>query len=622
MSQKSINDDLNDRIRSLKREIAESRKAIGDIQREQLFSEKVLDSLPGIFYLYNQEGKIIRWNKNHETLTGFSAEELPRRNIFDWFSGADKERVIEVVDKIYTLGVRSTIEAGLIVKNGAKVPYYFTGVRMTVDQQRYLLGVGIDLTEQKAIEDALRKSEEKYRAIFENAVEGIYQTTPEGKLVNANPAMASMLGYESVDDLLASVNDISRDLYVSQSARQEFLGLLKRNRAVSGYEVEFQRRDGQKIWISLNARPITDAKGHLRLIEGIIHDITAKKQQADALREREAYLRKENLRLRSNIKDRFRFGEIIGKSPAMQEVYEMILKASATNANAIIYGESGTGKELVARAIHRLSDRKDGRFIPVNCGAIPENLLESEFFGYRKGAFTGAAADKEGFLDLADGGTLFLDELGEIDPTLQVKLLRVLEGGGYTAVGGREVKKPDVRIIAATNRDLRAQVNRGFMREDFFYRIHIIPIQLPPLRERREDIPLLIEHFMKPGGENEVLPVITGEMLEAMMRHDWPGNVRELQNVLQRYRSLNRFDLLKEAACLPTLERSEPDAPLVSDGLSFNTAMAGFEKQLLTSALEKHQWRRDEAARSIGLPLRTFYRKLKRHNLIRHKKRQ
>ena len=613
--------DTLDKIRQLEKEITASRKAISDLQREKLFSEKVLDSLPGIFYLYNQDGQIIRWNKNHETLTGFTAEELPRRNIFDWFSGTDKERVVAVVDKILTLGVRSTVEAGLIVKSGVEVPYYFTGIRMTVDHQKYLLGVGIDLTEQKAIEDALRKSEEKYRAIFENAVEGIYQTTPEGKLVSANPAMAAMLGYASVDDLLASVKDISKDLYVSQSARREFLGLLQRNEPVSGYEVEFQRRDGQRIWISLNARPISDADGRLRLIEGIIHDITEKKRQADALLEREAYLRKENIRLRSNIKDRYRFGDIVGKSPAMQAVYELILKASATDANAIIYGESGTGKELVARAIHRLSDRKAGRFIPVNCGAIPDNLLESEFFGYRKGAFTGATADKEGYMDLADGGTLFLDELGEIGPNLQVKLLRVLEGGGYTPVGGQVIKRPDVRIIAATNRDLQAQVNSGLMREDFFYRIHIIPILLPPLRERKEDIPLLIDHFMKPDTNEVARQALSGEMLEAMVRHDWPGNVRELQNVLQRYRSLNRFDLLEDATCQSPRDGMEPSnlpADLIDH--SYHAAMAAFEKQLLLKALEKNRWRRDEAALSMGLPLRTFCRKLKRHDLIRHKK--
>jgi len=614
-------DQLNERIRQLELEIAESRKAIGDIQREQLFSEKVLDSLPGIFYLYDEDGNLIRWNKEHETLTGYNAEELPARSMLEWFSGTDKTRVAERVNLLFENGGRVDVEAHLIIKSGQKIPYYFTGVRMTVDGRRYLLGVGIDLTDLKKTEEALRKSEEKYRAIFENAVEGIYQTTPEGELVNANPAMARMLNYPSVDALLASVKDISKDLYVSRSARQKFIGLLRRNQPVSGYEVEFNRRGGQRIWISLNARPIVDGNGELRLIEGIIHDITEKKRQADALREREAYLRKENIRLRSNIKDRYRFGDIIGKSPAMQEVYELILKASATNANVIVYGESGTGKELVAHAIHELSDRKDGRFIPVNCGAIPDNLLESEFFGYRKGAFSGAATDKDGFLDRADGGTLFLDELGEIGPNLQVKLLRVLEGGGYTPIGGHEVKKPDVRIIAATNRDLQTQVNRGIMREDFFYRIHIIPIQLPPLRERKEDIPLLIEHFMKQAGGENNQPPITGEMLEAMVRHNWPGNVRELQNVLQRHRSLNRFDLLKGAPRQPFQETDRiAGLPIDAQGESFQAAMARCERHLLLKVLENNQWQREVAAQALGLPLRTFYRKLKKHGLIRHKK--
>ncbi len=614
-------DQLNERIRQLELEIAESRKAIGDIQREQLFSEKVLDSLPGIFYLYDEDGNLIRWNKEHETLTGYNAEELPARSMLEWFSGTDKTRVAERVNLLFENGGRVDVEAHLIIKSGQKIPYYFTGVRMTVDGRRYLLGVGIDLTDLKKTEEALRKSEEKYRAIFENAVEGIYQTTPEGELVNANPAMARMLNYPSVDALLASVKDISKDLYVSRLARQKFIGLLRRNQPVSGYEVEFNRRGGQRIWISLNARPIVDGNGELRLIEGIIHDITEKKRQADALREREAYLRKENIRLRSNIKDRYRFGDIIGKSPAMQEVYELILKASATNANVIVYGESGTGKELVAHAIHELSDRKDGRFIPVNCGAIPDNLLESEFFGYRKGAFSGAATDKDGFLDRADGGTLFLDELGEIGPNLQVKLLRVLEGGGYTPIGGHEVKKPDVRIIAATNRDLQAQVNRGIMREDFFYRIHIIPIQLPPLRERKEDIPLLIEHFMKQAGGENNQPPITGGMLEAMVRHNWPGNVRELQNVLQRHRSLNRFDLLKGAPRQPFQEKDRiAGLPIDAQGESFQAAMARCERHLLLKVLENNQWQREVAAQALGLPLRTFYRKLKKHGLIRHKK--
>jgi len=601
------------RLKQLENEVVANRKALGALKREKLFSEKVLDSLPGIFYLYDDQGQIIRWNKNHETLTGFRADELPHRKMFDWFSDADRPRVATTVRDIYATGRRSSIEAELIVKSGARIPYYFTGVRMTVDRRRYLLGVGIDLTEQKQIEDDLRKSEEKYRAIFENAVEGIYQTTPEGRLVSANPAMARMLGYDNVAHLLTAVQDVTRDLYVSRTARKQFIQKLRCNEIVSGFEVEFRRRDGGTIWIALNARPITDTRGELRLIEGIIHDVTDRRRQADALRE-------ENLRLRTNIKDRFRFGRIIGKSAAMQEIYELIVKASVSDANVIVYGESGTGKELVARAIHDIGERRHGRFIPVNCGAIPENLLESEFFGYKKGAFTGATADRDGYLDLADGGTLFLDELGEIGPSLQVKLLRVIDGGGFTPVGGREIHQPNLRIIAATNRDLSVLVAQGLMREDFFYRIHIIPIHLPPLRDRREDIPLLIEHFLKQTDGVPNMPPLSGTMLEAMLRHEWPGNVRELQNVLHRYRTLNRFDLLPAGRAMPPAEAQAPARKAATvRNESFNAAMDRCAHTILLKALETHRWHRESAARSLGLPLRTFYRKLQRYGLMRHK---
>jgi PAS domain S-box-containing protein len=607
------------RIRELEKEIAESRKAIDAVKREKLFSEKVLDSLPGIFYLYSEEGDLIQWNKNHETLTGYSAEELPRRSMLEWFSGKDQQRVQEAVRDLFKDGNRRDVEADLIIKSGQRIPYYFTGVRMTLNGRKYLLGVGIDLTEQKKTEDALRRSEEKYRAIFENAVEGIYQTTPQGEVVSANPAMADILGYDTPEELMAAVRDVSKDLYHSQSARKNFLSLLRQGKTVSGFEVEFLRKNGSRIWVSLHARPIADNKGKLLLIEGIFFDITSQKREADALREREEYLRKENIRLRSNIKDRYRFGDIVGKSTAMQDVYEMILKAAATDTNVIIYGESGTGKELVARAIYQFSDRKKKRFVPVNCGAIPENLLESEFFGYKKGAFTGAAANKEGYLDLADGGVLFLDELGEIEPNLQVKLLRVLEGGGYTPVGGLEVKKPNLRILAATNRNLQDYVARGIMREDFYYRIHIIPIYLPPLRERKEDIPLLIEHFLKNAGSGNEPLSVTGEMMEAMIRHDWPGNVRELQNVLHRFRTLNRFDLVK---CIPSVAAGKrPErAPEEIRGIrseTFSEAMDRVERGLLLSALESNRWHREAAAKSIGLAPRTFYRKIKYHGLIR-----
>jgi DNA-binding NtrC family response regulator len=303
----------------------------------------------------------------------------------------------------------------------------------------------------------------------------------------------------------------------------------------------------------------------------------------------------------------------------MQEVYERILKAAASDANVIVYGESGTGRELVARTIHNVSDRKDNNFVSVNCGAIAENLFESEFFGHKKGAFGEAVSDKQGYLDTARKGTLFLDELGEIGLNMQARLLRVLEDGGFTPVGGNTVKKLDVRIIAATSQDLQACVNNGLMREDFLYRMHVIPIYLPPLRERREDIPLLIDHFLKAYDDTKTLPPVTGRILDEMLRHDWPGNVRELQNVLHRFITLDRLEIAGSRAASGLINGDVAGQLREQEGNAYQAAMENFEKNLFVEALEHNQWHREKAARALGLPLRTFYRKMKRLGLVRRK---
>ena len=617
MDKKPTYEELLKRVKQLEKNVEESKLVAKNLEQEKKFSEKVLNSLPGIFYLYEEDGNIVRWNRNHEILTGFSAEEISHRKLLDWFNEEDKVHIASRVKETFARG-NSDAEGYLVIKSGEMVPYYFTAIRMITDNRKYLLGMGTDLSKLKKTKEELRKSEEKYRQIFEYAVEGIYQTTPGGRFVSTNPAMANILGYDSPQTLIEGVHDIRKQLYVSQNDRDDFIRRIKENQAVTEFEVQFYRKDGKKIWVSLHARPVYDDKGHLSIIEGFIIDITERKEATEALREREEYLRKENIRLRSNIKDRYKFGDIIGKSPAMQEVYELILKAAASNANVIIYGESGTGKELAARAVHNMSDRKDNNFVPVNCGAIPEKLFESEFFGYKKGAFTGAYSDKQGFLDIADNGTLFLDELGEIDLNMQVTLLRVLEGGGFTPVGGHEVKKPDVRIIAATNRDLQAYVTNGMMREDFFYRIHIIPIYLAPLRERKEDIPLLIDHFMKAHGDIKKLPPITGRILDEMLSHEWPGNVRELQNVLQRFFTLDRLDIARTQGVSRLKDDDITGHLIEQENNVYQAAMENFEKNLFGKALEHNQWHREKAAQTLGLPVRTFYRKMKRLGLTRH----
>ena len=339
------------------------------------------------------------------------------------------------------------------------------------------------------------------------------------------------------------------------------------------------------------------------------------KKAMDELKASETSLHEENVRLKDNIKERYRFGKIIGKSLVMQEIYELILKAAASDAGVIVYGESGTGKELVAEAIHKMSDRKEKPFVAVNAGGVAETLLESEFFGYKKGAFTGAGSDKRGLLQSADKGTLFLDELGEIGPNLQAKLLRAIEGGGFTPVGGLEEETSDFRVIAATNKDLKEQVKKGLMREDFLYRIHIIPIHLPPLRERKEDIPLLIEHFMQNYPSSKNLPTITAAVMEALTSYDWPGNVRELINTMHRYLTLQKLDFLDTS--LINDRQTEPPVPVEAreTNESLDVTVKRLEKLYLTKVLDDNNWHQGKVSTLLGVDRKTLYRKIIQYHL-------
>ncbi len=463
--------------------------------------------------------------------------------------------------------------------------------------------------ENARLHENLKRTEVEYRGIFENATEGIYRTSQDGRFLSANPAMARLFGYSSPDELMASITDVGHQLYVNPERRHQFLDLIWQRLPVSDFEVEFFRKDGSTFWASLHARPIYDENDALRFIDGILSDITVQKNRMEALHE-------ENVRLKANIKERYRFGKIIGKSPVMQEIYELILKAAASDAGVIVYGESGTGKELVAKAIHEMSDRKEKPFVPVNAGAVPENLLESEFFGYKKGAFTGANADKRGLLQQADKGTLFLDELSEIGPNLQAKLLRAIEGGGFTPVGGLEAETSDFRIIAATNQDLKQQMKKGLMRKDFFYRIHIIPIHLPPLRERKEDIPLLIEHFMQNYPSSKNLPTITVAVMEALTSYDWPGNVRELQNTLHRYVTLKRLDFLGAPLKAPAPSPEMKFEPIRPNEELLREAMGHFEREYILKQLERYHWNRSKVASKLGIDRKTLFKKMRSYGVF------
>jgi PAS domain S-box-containing protein len=376
--------------------------------------------------------------------------------------------------------------------------------------------------------------------------------------------------------------------------------------------------DGQAKWVWEQGVGVYSDAGELVALEGFVTDISEQKKM-------EMELYRENKFLKARMKNSYKFGNIIGHSKPMQKVYDFILQAADSDANVIVYGESGAGKELVARAIHELSDRRQRRFVAVNCGAIPENLIESEFFGYKKGAFSGATADKPGYLDLADGGTLFLDEVGEINLNMQVKLLRAIESAGHTPVGGNQTRKPDVRIIAATNRDLKVYLRKGLMRDDFYFRIHIIPIYLPPLRERKEDIPLLVLHSLKKFSDGRNIRSIPEDMMKAMMKYKWPGNVRELQNVIHRYLTIGQIDQLEsistEEILIEPNEKfsvAEDEILRETDDLRLQKVLEKIEKRIIVRALEHENWHRGRAASVLGINYRTLMRKMNKYGLISH----
>lgn len=366
--------------------------------------------------------------------------------------------------------------------------------------------------------------------------------------------------------------------------------------------------DRQK-WIWDQGECLFDADGRPTFLEGIMIDISAQK-----LREYE--LLQENQRLQSTFEDRFKFGSIIGRSNGMREVFKLIMKAAKRSSNVIIFGETGTGKDLVAQTIHEQSDCK-GAYVPVNCGAIPSNLMESEFFGHVKGAFSGANTNRQGYLAAADGGTLFLDEVGEIDLSLQVKLLRALESRLYTPVGGTEPRPSNFRLVAATNRDLSELVRQGLMRSDFFFRLHVLPIHVPPLRERLEDLPLLINEFMSRYlGRTDSIPRIPGKIRAAMDSHSWPGNVRELQNVLERYLTFGEmvFSDLGFKAVENGVDVGEA-FNMVQTGGTLAESVETFERHILLKTLERNHWKKGITAKDLGLNMRTMQRKLKKHGL-------
>lgn len=447
---------------------------------------------------------------------------------------------------------------------------------------------GAEMEREKALH-SLRKSEERFRALFESAPIGVSINDAAGRFTHLNKSFQDMLGYTEEELKGMSFKEITFAEDLKESKRL-FTELVEGNIADFRVEKRYVKKDGRLIWANTICSSIRD-DGNFMYTFAMVEDITERKnaEQAlqDALIEVERLknrLQIENVYLQEEIKTEYNFEEIVGQSESLKKTLRSVEKVATSDSTVLIYGETGTGKELIARAIHNLSSRKDRPLVKVNCGAISAGLVESELFGHEKGAFTGALQQRVGRFELADGGTIFLDEVSELPLDTQVKLLRVLQEGEFERVGSSKTIRVDVRVIAATNRNLTDAVRKGSFRSDLFYRLNVFPIEVPPLKERRSDIPLLTNFFLTKFAKkmNKRFKPISRDTMGKISSYPWPGNIRELQNVIERAVVLSHGSEIQIDESLLGLN--------ISSDLTIAETLEDVERSHIINILEKTNW--------------------------------
>ncbi|MFH1024740.1 MAG: sigma 54-interacting transcriptional regulator [Planctomycetota bacterium] len=432
-------------------------------------------------------------------------------------------------------------------------------------------------------------------AILESISDGVFTVDAGWRITSFNRAAETITGISRREALGRSCSEVFRASMCE--AHCALRHTMETGRVVINRSAFIVTAEGRRVPISVSTAILKDEKGHVIGGAETFRDLSLVEE------------------LRKEIEGRHRVGDMVSRGPAMKKVFDVLPQVSVSDSAVLIQGETGTGKELLARAIHGLSGRKAGPFVAVNCGALPDTLLESELFGYKKGAFTGADRDKPGRFALAEGGTMLLDEIAEVSPALQVRLLRVLQEKTYEPLGGTESRVADVRVIAAANRDLAALVKKGIFRQDLFYRVNVVRIELPPLRRRREDIPLLTEHFIARFNrvQGKSVSGVSPDVMSLLMAHDYPGNVRELENIIEHAFVLCREGIIEQKH-LP--EEFLARAPSVAVKRDMQSSVRIVETQSIQEALRRNHFNRLAAARELGMHKSTFFRKIKALGIV------
>ncbi len=483
----------------------------------------------------------------------------------------------------------------------------------------------------KAYEE-IKKVKREWELILQSAGEGIYGLDKNGFTTFANRAAVRMVGYELEEMIGKSQHDLIHHTKAdgtSYHAKNCPIYAAFQDGEVHYVDDEvFWRKDGTHFPVEYISTPIKDEENNLLGAVVSFIDITKRKEAEEALKKANAELQtalaeveqlknrleQENQYLQQEIKLTHNFEEIISQSKKFKKVLGKVEQVAKTDATVLVLGESGTGKELIARAVHNISHRNNRALVKVNCAALPATLIESELFGHEKGAFTGALSKKIGRFELAEGGTIFLDEVGEIPLELQPKLLRILQEGEFERLGNPETRKVDVRIIAATNRDLQKAIEKGEFREDLYYRLNVFPLQIPPLRERKEDIPLLVRHFLLKYSSTfgKKVEMISQGTMSALTNYPWPGNIRELENVIERSVITSSGNKLNLGDAL-----SSQSHKTNNDGI---VTLEENERNLILKALERTNWRvsgEKGAARLLGIRRTTLEARMKKLNIQR-----